>query len=131
MPAKAVYDTRFFIEYFYSNDKAALKKLSENLIHTKKRIISTVTLYEVYRLILKKEGREIARHRTEIMRRDFQVEDLTPVVAIRAAEINYNTGNPMVDSVIAATAQIEKAPVITDDPHFEKINNLKTQWPIS
>ena len=58
------------------------------------------------------------------MIRDFQVDDLTPEVAIRAAEINNDTGNPMADSVIAATAQIEKAPVITDDPHFEKINNL-------
>ena len=130
MPAKAVYDTRFFIEFFYSKDKVALKKLSESLIHAKKRIISTVTIYEVYRLILKREGREIARHRIEIMRRDFQIDDLTPEVAIRAAEINNETGNPMADSVIAATAQIEKAPVITDDPHFEKINNLKTQWPI-
>ena len=130
MPAKAVYDTRFFIEFFYSKDKQVLNKLSESLIHTKKRIISTVTVYEIYRLILKREGREIAKHRIEIITRDFQVENLTAVIAIRAAEINHNTGNPMADCVIAATALIEKAPVITDDPHYTEVKKLKTLWPI-
>ena len=130
MPDKVVYDTRFFIEYFYSSNKSDLDRLSDNLIHTKKRIISTVTLYEVYKLVLSREGREVARHRIEIIRRDFQVNDVTPEVAINAAEINHRTGNPMADCVIASTAQIEKATVITDDPHFEKIKNIKTQWPI-
>ncbi len=130
MPDKAVYDTRFFFEYFYSKNKSTLDKLSENLKHTKKRIISTVTLYELYRLVLPREGREVAKHRIGIIRRDFQVNDVTPEVAINAAEINYSTGNPMADCLIASTAQIEKATVITNDPHFEKIKNLKTQWPI-
>jgi predicted nucleic acid-binding protein len=129
VPAKAVYDTRFFIEYFYSKDKNTLKKLTENLIHTRKRVISTVTIYEIYKLILSREGRDVAKYRTDVITRDFQVENLTPEIAIRAAEINHGTGNPMADSVIAATAQIENAPVITDDPHFEKIINLKTHWP--
>ena len=130
MPAKAVYDTRFFIEFFYSKDGRVLKKLSETLMHTKKRIISTVTIYEVYRIILKREGREVAKHRIEIINRDFQVESLTSLIAMRAAEINHNTGNPMADCVIAATALMENAPVITDDPHFKEINKLKPQWPI-
>jgi len=129
MPAKAVYDTRFFIEYFYSEDKTILKKLTDSLIQIKK-IISSVTIYEVYKLILSREGREVAKHRTEIIIRDFQVEDLTPEIAVRAAEINHRTGSPMVDSVIAATAQMENAPVVTDDPHFDEINNLKVQWPV-
>lgn len=130
MPNKAVYDTRFFAEYFYSNDSTKLHRLSDNLVQTKNRIISTVTIYEVYKLVLSREGREVAKHRVEIMARDFQLEFLTHEIAVLAAEISHKTGNPMADCIIAATALREKAPVVTDDPHFKKINGIKNQWPI-
>jgi predicted nucleic acid-binding protein len=34
----------------------------------------------------------------------------------------------MADSVIAATAQIHGCPVVSDDPHFQKIEGIKTRW---
>ncbi|MFH1180286.1 MAG: PIN domain-containing protein [Candidatus Bathyarchaeota archaeon] len=129
MPDKAVFDTRFFIEYFYSGDEGFLKKLTETIVQTKNRIISSVTIYEVYKLILVREGREIARHRVEVMKRDFQITDLNQEIAVNAAEINHGTGHPMADSVIAATAKMQNASVITDDPHFNEVKSLKVHWP--
>ena len=129
MPDKAVFDTRFFIEYFYSGDTGFLRKLTETIVQTKNRIISSVTIYEVYKLILVREGREIARHRVEVMKRDFQITDLNQEIAVNAAEINHETGHSMADSVIAATAKMQNASVITDDPHFNEVKNLKVYWP--
>jgi predicted nucleic acid-binding protein len=129
MPDKAVFDTRFFIEYFYSGDEDFLRKLTETIVQTKNRIISSVTIYEVYKLILVREGREIARHRVEVMKRDFQITDLNQEIAVNAAEINHVTGQPMADSVIAATAKMQNASVITDDAHFNEVKSLKVYWP--
>jgi predicted nucleic acid-binding protein len=129
MPDKAVFDTRFFIEYFYSGDAGFLRKLTETIVQTKNRIISSVTIYEVYKLILVREGREIARHRVEVMKRDFQITDLNQEIAVNAAEINHGTGHPMADSVIAATAKMQNASVITDDLLFYEVKNLKVYWP--
>ena len=130
MPSKAVYDTRFFVEYFYSKESEKLRKMSDNLVQTTNRIVPTVTIYEIYKLVLSREGREVAKHRIEIISRDFQVELLTKEIAVHAAEINHNTGNPMADCIIAATALLENAHVLTDDPHFQKIKNITVMWPI-
>ncbi|MCW4013636.1 MAG: PIN domain-containing protein [Candidatus Bathyarchaeota archaeon] len=130
MPSKAVYDTRFFVEYFYSSNSNTLRKLSDNLVQTKNRIVSTVTVYEIYKTVLSREGREVAKLRTEVLTRDFQVKEMTEELAIMAAEISHITNNPMADCVIAATAQKEKTLVITDDPHFNKIKGIRVQWPI-
>ncbi|MFP3952493.1 MAG: PIN domain-containing protein [Candidatus Bathyarchaeia archaeon] len=35
----------------------------------------------------------------------------------------------MVDCVIATTAKKHNAPVITDDPYFKEIKDVKTRWP--
>jgi len=32
--------------------------------------------------------------------------------------------------VIAATALHLKIPIITDDPHFDLIDGVKTRWPV-
>ena len=129
MPDKAVFDTRFFSEYFYSNDSNFLKKLSELILRTRSRFISSVTIYEVYRLALGREGRDVAQLRVDVMQRDFQVIDLDSELAVIAAEINHNMRHPMADSVIAATALNQNATIISDDPHFQEIRKIKVFWP--
>jgi len=128
MPKKSVYDTRFFIEYFYSDNLEFLEKLKEDLKSIRERIVSAVTIHEVYHIDLKKEGREVARLRSKTIRRDFQVVDLDYETAIRSAELRAKYGIPMADSIIAAVAQRYKCPVVSDDPHFKDIEGLKTRW---
>jgi len=38
MPRRSVYDTRFFVEYFYSRDKSLLKRLKDDLKRTKEKL---------------------------------------------------------------------------------------------
>ena len=87
-----------------------------------------MTIHEVYRIDLEREGREVARLRSETIHRDFDVVDMDYETAIRSAELRSRHRIPMADSVIAATAQIRGCPVVSDDPHFQKIEGIKTRW---
>jgi len=128
MPERSVYDTRFFVEYFYSGDSEFLRRLKEDLRSVRDRKVSVVTIHEVYRIDLEREGREVARLRSETIRRDFDVVDMDYETAARSAELRSRHRIPMADSVIAATAQIHGCPVVSDDPHFQKIEGIKTRW---
>lgn len=128
MPERSVYDTRFFVEYFYSGDSEFLSRLKEDLRSVRDRKVSVVTIHEVYRIDLGREGRKVARLRSETIRRDFDVVDMDYETAIRSAELRSRHRIPMADSVIAATAQIHGCPIVSDDPHFQKIEGIKTRW---
>jgi len=128
MPRKSVYDTRFFIEYFYSGDAGFLRRLKEDLRVVKERMVSALTIHEIHRIDLEREGREVATVRSETIRRDFNVVDVDYEAAVRSAELRSRHRIPMADSVIAATAQIHGCPLVSDDPHFQGIEDLKTRW---
>ncbi len=131
MPKKSLYDTRFFIEYFYSNNKVLIKKLKDDLKEVKERLVSTITIHEIHCINLYKEGREVATLRSKIISRDFKILPVDYYTAIKSSEIRSKYRMPMADSIIAATAQIYKCPIVTDDPHFKEIKNLKTRWYIT
>ena len=46
-----------------------------------------VTIHEICKIVLEKEGREVAKLRGETIRRDFEVVDMDYELAIRSAEI--------------------------------------------
>jgi predicted nucleic acid-binding protein len=129
MPRRSLYDTRFFIEYFYSRDSTLMRKLRDDLLTTRERLISVITIHEVYHISLQREGREVANLRGETTRRDFGVLDVDYEIAIRSAELRRSHRIPLADSIIAATAQIHRCPVVSDDPHFRDIRGLKVRWP--
>jgi len=128
MPERSVYDTRFFVEYFFSGDPEFLRRLKEDLRSVRDRKVSVVTIHEVYGIDLEREGREVARLRSETIRRDFDIVDMDYETAVRSAELRSRHRIPLADSVIAATAQMHGCPVVSDDPHFQKIEGLKTRW---
>lgn len=128
MPEKSVYDTRFFVEYFYSGDVGFLRRLKEDLKAVRERMVSALTVHEIHRINLEKEGREVATLRSETICRDFNVVDVDYETAVISAELRSRRRMPMADSVIAATAQIHGCSLVSDDPHFQGIKNLKTRW---
>ena len=130
MPQRSIYDTRFFVEYFYSDDEGALTKFKEDLRSTKERVVSVVTIHEIYKIVLEREGREVAKLRGETIRRDFEVAEMDYELAIESAEIRRKYRIPLADSVIIATAQRWSGPVVSDDPHFGNVKEVKTRWTI-
>jgi len=128
MPDKRVYDTRFFAESFYTPDNQIAKKLKDEFRSTNNKVVSSLTIHEIYRIILKAEGKQVANLRCSTIRREFEVIDVDYEIAVKSAELRSKHQIPMADSVIAATAQIQQCPLFTDDAHFRGIEGLKTVW---
>ena len=85
-------------------------------------------IHEVYRLTLEREGRETAVLRASLLEKDFKVVEVNAEIAKRSAELRHKYRVSMADSIIAATAQILQAVCFSDDPHFEKMKEIKTNW---
>ena len=57
MNKSAVYDTRFFVESYRTQDEAFRKKINAEKAR-KKRYVSTVVIHELYKTVIATEGRE-------------------------------------------------------------------------
>jgi predicted nucleic acid-binding protein len=128
MTTSRVYDTRFFAESFYTSDPQLAKKLKEEFMSEKEKLVSSLTIHEIYRLVLQKEGKTVATLKSQTIQRDFQVIDVNYSIAVKSAELRGKHPMPMADSVIAATAQIKESTLFSDDAHFKNIENLKVTW---
>ena len=123
-----VFDTRFFVEYFYSADNKFLQRANDFIVRNKGGYVSALTVHEIYLLSLKKEGREIARIRLQGLLDRFRVVDVGAEIAVSAAELRQRHKIPMADGVIAATCAELNASCVTDDPHFHEVKQVSTLW---
>lgn len=126
--SRTSYDTRFFIEHYYSKDPKVTGSTTSEIRQEKDKAISSVVIHEVYRLTLQKEGRQAASLRVELMSKDFSVMPVDRELAVVSAELRQEYRIPMADSIIAATAISLKAVCVTDDPHISRIREVKTRW---
>ena len=123
---KAVYDTRFFVDSYYSKDESLLKKIRTH--KARKRYVSAIVVHEVYNLAIKREGRETAKNQVAHIREEFEVVPVDDQIAETSAELRHKYNLSMGDSMIAATAFVLGAVCISDDPHFEQIKEIETTW---
>lgn len=130
---KQVLDTRFLVEYHYSQDpairKKTLQKLKE-LTQNSNGIIPTIVILETIQLIAQREGKENAEMvylwLTTI---GLKIESLSPSIAKDAGILKSLYRHlPVGDCIIAATAIKNQAKIITDDPHFDTIKEAKRTW---
>ena len=124
---KATYDSRFFVEFYYSKDQALRQKMAEKK-RFKDRYISTIVIHEVYNLSLSKEGRDVAKLRAMSIKKEFQLIPVDDQIAQVSAELRHEYQLSMGDSMIAATSLVLKAVCISDDPHFKQIKEIETTW---
>ena len=125
--SRTVYDTRFFIEHYYSKDEKVLQRTKEGL-RVREKYVSAIVIHEVYQLTLAREGRESAVLRTTLLEKDFKVVKVDAEIAKSSAEFRHKYKLSMADSMIAATASHLKATCLSDDPHFRTIKEIKTRW---
>ncbi len=124
---KTVYDTRFFVELYYTDNQKTLQKIDAQKRHREK-YISTIVIHEIYKLTLMREGRETATLRTTLLQKDFKTMPVDSEIAQISAELRHKYNLSMGDSIIAATTLKLKATCISDDPHFQRIKEIKTAW---
>ena len=133
MPS-AIFETRFFIHFFASPDPDVHRSLLELMHKYQTRLVSAITIFEIYKLSLEREGRETAETRASRMTQEFRVVAVDAAVATsgaqlkHAAKVRNNQDVPMADSLIAATSILNRAVCITDSPHFENIPQARRRW---
>jgi predicted nucleic acid-binding protein len=125
---KTVYDTRFFLEHYYSREASMLRKTREAIRKAKERFISAIVIHEIYWLTLKQEGRETAVMRANLLEKDFKVVKIDAEIAKNSAELRHKYRMSIAESIIAATALMLEATCLSDDPRFRSVNEIKTAW---
>jgi predicted nucleic acid-binding protein len=132
--SSAIFETRFFIHFFASPDPDVHRKLLELMRKYQARLVSAITIFEIYKLSLEREGRDTAETRSSRMTKEFKVVAVDAPVATsgaqlkHAAKVRNNEDVPMADTLIAATSILNKAVCITDSPHFDNIPQVKRKW---
>lgn len=87
-------------------------------------VVPAVTMYEVFKAILRESNENEALQAVTAMQKGTVV-DLTAALAIAASKVNLDYNLPMVDSIILATAREFDATIWTQDSDFKDITNVK------
>ncbi len=87
-------------------------------------LIPTLSLFEVYRHLLRHLGRDDALNIIAAMRQGT-VMDLDDRVALDAAELSVTTKLALADSIMLATARAHDAVFWTQDADFEGLENVR------
>jgi predicted nucleic acid-binding protein len=80
-------------------------------------VTPTIVLYEVYKKIKRERGEENALLVAAQMHRTLLAQ-LTPSIALYAADLSMIHRLPMADAIVYATALTEQCQVVTSDQHF-------------
>lgn len=117
-----IVDSSGWLAYFADEQQA--KHFHEVLNDPSSLVVPTVTLYEVFKVVLREVGENEALQAVAAMRKG-KVVDLTLSLAIAAAKISLEYNLPMADSIILATAREHEAVIWTLDADFKSIKGVK------
>ena len=119
-----LFETRYFLARFTTKDTEDLKKLRALLERSRARSASSVSIYEIYKLSLEQEGRDVAALRTSIIEKQFDIIGVDSEIAREGAKISSKLKVPMADALIMATAKKLQIACVTDDPHFSEAKRV-------
>ena len=111
-----VIDSSAWLEYFGDGPNAG--EFADAIADTDRLIVPSITLFEVFKRIRLQRDLAAALYAVAQMQRG-RVLDLDANLAVAAAELSAESGLPMADSVILATARAEDAILWTQDADFE------------
>jgi predicted nucleic acid-binding protein len=117
-----IVDSSGWLAYFADEPNA--KHFITPLTDTASLVIPSVTIYEVFKVVLRETSENEALQAAAAMQKG-KVVDLTAVLAIAASKLSLEHGIPMADSIILATAKAFDAVIWTQDSHFKNIAGVK------
>ncbi len=115
-------DSSAWLEYFGDGPNAG--EFADAISETERLIVPSITLFEVFKRIRLQRDLDSALYAVAQMQRG-RVVDLDTNLAIAAAELSAETGLPMADSVILATARAADATLWTQDADFEGLAGVE------
>ncbi len=117
-----IVDSSGWLAFF--SDEPNAKHFLMPLSDTAALVVPTVTIYEVFKVVLR-ESRENEALIAIVAMQKGTVVDLTAPLAIAASKLSLEHSLPMADSIILATAREFDATVWTQDSDFKKIDGVK------
>jgi len=117
-----VVDSSGWLEFFVDGPNAA--KFAEPLKKADKLLVPSISIYEVFKVVLRECGEHQALQAAAVMQKG-KVIDLNPRVAMTAATLSIAHSLPMADSIILATARINDAVIWTQDVDFKGLDSVK------
>jgi predicted nucleic acid-binding protein len=117
-----VVDSSGWLEYFAEGPNA--RHFASVVRATAELIVPTVTLYEVFKVVLREADENAALQAVAALQKGTVI-DLTPKLALVAGKLSLQHALPMADAVILATAREHAATLWTQDVHFQGIAGVK------
>ena len=117
-----IVDSSGWLEYFSggaNSDQFALP-----LQDPESLIVPVITIYEVFKVVLREAGENEAFQAVAAMQKGTVV-DLSTSIAMKAAKLSLRHGLPMADSIILATAQASGCVIWTQDSVFENLPDVR------
>jgi predicted nucleic acid-binding protein len=87
-------------------------------------IVPVITIYEVFKVVLREAGEDEALQSVAAMQRGKLI-DLTMNLSMSAAKISMQYNLPMAGSIIFATAKMNQCGIWTQDAHFKNLPRVK------
>jgi len=87
-------------------------------------IVPTITIYEVFKVVLRETGENEAFQSIAAMQKGTVV-DLTTGIAMKASKLSLQHHLPLADSIILATAEVHECIIWTQDSDFENLKRVK------
>jgi predicted nucleic acid-binding protein len=117
-----IVDSSGWLEYFAGGRNASI--FAKPLKDTEALVVPVVSVYEVFKVLLREAGADAALQAAAAMQRGHVV-DLTSRRAVEAAALSHQRSLPMADSIILAAAHEYDATVWTQDVDFKGLDNVK------
>lgn len=117
-----VVDTSGWLEFFAGGPNAEFFR--PPLEDQTSLIVPTISIYEVFKVILRERGEDSAIQAVALMKQGREI-GLDSSLAIQAAKNSLDMKIPMADSIILTTARAYQAVVWTQDDDFAGISGVK------
>jgi len=117
-----IVDSSGWLAYFADEPNA--KHFLPPLNDTTSLVVPTVTIYEVFKVVLRESSENEAFHAAVAMRKGTVV-DLTASLSIAASKLSLEHKLPMADSIVLATAKEFDATIWTQDSDFKTLDGVK------
>jgi toxin FitB len=117
-----VVDSSGWLEYFADGPNADF--FASGIETVPELVVPSISIYEVFKRVLQQRGEGEALQAVAVMQQGLVV-DLDASLALRAARISVNSGLPMADSVILATARAHNATLWTQASDFASMEDVR------
>lgn len=117
-----VVDSSGWLEYFADGPNADF--FESGIEDTSELVVPVISIYEVFKRVLQQRGESSALQAVATMEQGTVV-DLNAHLALMAARISVESGLPMADSIILATAREHEALLWTQGSDFEGIEGVR------